>query len=278
MKYVFFGSPEFASIILKRLIDGEYPPVAVVTNPDRPQGRKHVLTPPPAKIVAEENGIPVLQPAKLSVEAFNSFKDCDFFLVAAYSKIIPADIINMPRIGTVGVHPSLLPKFRGASPVQYAILEGERETGTSLFLIDEKVDHGPVYAQKGRVSVAGKYFNELIKELAETSAELLIEKLPAIASGGVIPVPQEEDKATFSKKIETEDGFVEDSDLESAENGRRPDLAGKINNMVHAFNPDPGVYTIRNGRRMKILESSLGGGALKIGTIQWEGKKPTQVS
>lgn len=277
MKYVFFGSPEFASIILKKLIGGGYSPFAVVASPDRPQGRKHLLTPPPAKVVAGENKIPVFQPDKLSKEQFSDFKDCDFFLVAAYSKIIPGDIINMPKRGTIGVHPSLLPKLRGASPIQYAIFEGEKETGTTIFLIDEKADHGPIYTQRGGVTVNGKYFPELTKELAELSAALLLEKLPLIAKGEITSLSQDENEATFTKKIKTEDGFVKNEDLESAGSGKSQELAIKINNMVHAFNPDPGVYTIKEGKRMKILESIVDNGCLTLKTIQWEGKKPIKV-
>lgn len=277
MRYVFFGSPEFASIILKRLIDGGYPPIAVITNPDRPQGRKHALTPPPAKVVARENNITVLQPEKLSADVFNDFKDCDLFLVAAYSKIIPEDIISMPRLGTIGVHPSLLPKFRGASPIQYTILAGEKETGTTLFLIDEKVDHGPIFAQKGGVSVDDKYFNDLTKELADVSAGLLLETLRDIVDGKITPLPQNEAEVTLTKKIKTDDGFVSEEELVSAQSGTSFELAKKINRMIHAFNPDPGVYTIKDGKRMKILKSSIKNGSLRLEIVQWEGKKPVSI-
>ncbi|MCL5006784.1 MAG: methionyl-tRNA formyltransferase [Patescibacteria group bacterium] len=277
MRYVFFGSPEFAAIILRKLIEGGCPPALVITNPDRLLGRKRVLTSPPAKLVAEEHGVKVFQPEKLSPSDLAESDGYDFFIVAAYSKIIPSSIIDLPRIGTIGVHPSLLPKFRGPSPIQYAILQGEEITGTTLFLIDEKIDHGPVIAQKTGIRIDNKYFGELTRDLAEASAELLLENWPRIVANNLKPLPQNESLATLTYKIQTDDGYVPEDELNRALQGKSAEDANKINRMVRAFNPEPGVYSLISGKRMKILKSHTENGRLFPEIIQREGGKPVVV-
>src|ERR1700690_3293179 len=141
MKYVFFGSPRFAAIVLQKLIDGGIAPAAGVCNPDRPVGRKKIVTPPPVKtlVVSTSSEIDILQPEKLD-DMFTkrlAAIEPDFFVVAAYAKIIPANVLAIPRLGTIGTHPSLLPKYRGASPIQAALLGGDAKTGTTLYLMDE---------------------------------------------------------------------------------------------------------------------------------------------
>src|SRR6266481_8138985 len=150
MKYVFFGTPEFAAIVLDELIAAGFLPDAIICNPDRPAGRKKVITPPPVKKLIAERGLEsqtkILQPEKPTPELFKEFDDIDFFVVAAYAKIIPQSILDIPRLGAIGVHPSLLPKYRGSSPIQSAILAGEMETGVTLYMLDHKMDHGPMLA------------------------------------------------------------------------------------------------------------------------------------
>ena len=150
MRYVFFGTPEFAAIVLRQLLDANLLPVGVVCNPDRPVGRKKVITPPPVKSLVMKHetwNIPVLQPEKLD-ERFmlqvSSFMP-ELFVVAAYARIIPRSILDIPANGAIGVHPSLLPRLRGASPIQSAILNGEQNTGVTLYHMDTEVDHGPVF-------------------------------------------------------------------------------------------------------------------------------------
>ena len=277
MRYAFFGSPEFAAIILERLSAVGYPPALLICNPDRAQGRKHILTPPPAKVTAEKTGIPVLQPEKPSLDTLKAHGQFDFFLVAAYSKIIPEEILSYPRLGTIGVHPSLLPELRGPSPIQYAIIKGYKETGASLFLVDAKVDHGPILGRRGGIKTDGKYFNELVAELAEASARLVVEVLPDFLSGKIEPISQDENLVTFTKKIATEDGFIEERELNEARNGVSEERALKIDRLVHALNPDPGVYTVSEGKRMKILKSRAENGRLFLERIQWEGKTPIDI-
>src|SRR3989344_7805913 len=214
MKYAFFGSPRFAEVILEKLIKAGMRPGVVVCNPDRRVGRKQVLASPPvkARIMKYELGIrgkiKILQPETLDSQFHNSLSmihnsaPFDFFLVAAYAKIIPRTIIEIPRLGAIGVHPSLLPKYRGATPIQSVILAGEEKTGTTPFMLDEKVDHGPILAQAVMPAQAGiqtgsqiKFgmtYESLMEKLAELSGELLVETLPKFAEGKIKLAAQNE--------------------------------------------------------------------------------------
>jgi methionyl-tRNA formyltransferase len=274
MKYVFFGSPEFAAIILEKLIGAEFVPEAVVCNPDRPFGRKKIITSPPTKMfVAGKKtlSVPVLQPEKLDENFINQVFgfDPDIFIVAAYSKIIPQEILDIPKLGTIGVHPSLLPKYRGASPIQSAILAGEEKTGTTLYLMDAKMDNGAILANSElRIKNSEWNYESLMKKLAEMSGELLAETLPKFIKGEIVPLPQNDSETTFTKKFKTEDGFV---DLEK-------DNPIEIERKVRALNPEPGVFTIKNDKRMKILEAELdANNKLILKKIQLEGKKPKEL-
>lgn len=264
MKYAFFGSPEFAKIVLEELITAGFPPATVVCNPDRPVGRKQAITPPPTKILAKENEISVAQPeTKEDIPNFlgTSF---DFFVVAAYSKILPKYVIDLPKLGVIGVHPSLLPKYRGATPIQSAILAGEAETGTSLFMIDEKIDNGPLLATSSLRLATSETYETLMQKLAKASGELLVKTLPDFMAKKIKTQSQNDEEATFTKKFTTEDGFV---DLEKDD----PII---IERKVRALNPEPGIWTIKDGRRMKILEAELKDGKLLLKKIQFEGGTP----
>ncbi len=275
MKYAFFGSPEFAAIILERLIAAGMQPALVVCNPDRPIGRKKIVTPPPTKVIAERHGIAVFQPESLRPTNLwkSDFqrlvgKSWDFFIVAAYAQIIPRAVLDLPKFGVIGVHPSLLPEYRGATPIQSVILNGESETGVTLYLMDKEVDHGKILVTSHWSLVIGATYETLMRELASVSANLLVETLPKFVDGKILPQEQDHAAATFTKKFVTEDGFV--------------DLAKDdpviIDRKVRALNPDPGVYTFVDCRgkkiRMKILETTIVDGKLVLVTTQLEGKKP----
>lgn len=344
MNFVFFGTPEYAAIIIGKLIDAGFVPVAVICNPDRPVGRKKILTAPPTKILAQKYNIPVWQPETLTTKnpakngaladpsvvqesgpglgirnnkhIVNSnslssgnvdnsisepaegfapsgpgipspgphyaagsqdllYQNWDFFVVAAYSKILPKEILDIPRLGTVGVHPSLLPKYRGPTPIQSAILAGEKETGVTLYLLDEKMDHGPILSNEKLVMSNEETTETLTKKLAELGADLLIKLLPLMEApqlAGALE-PQGESQATYTKKFKTEDAFV---DLEK-------DSPIEIERKIRALNPEPGVFTLspsKGGhRRMKILEVELTPeGKLKLKKIQYEGGKLIELS
>ena len=275
MKYVFFGTPEFAGIILRGLVEAGMPPVAVVCNPDKPVGRKKLVTPPLTKQIAKAHNIRVFQPEtkKDLVELSSSFSEiADFGVVAAYAKIIPLEVIHAFKLGIIGVHPSLLPKFRGPSPIQSAILAGESTTGTTLFMLDKGVDDGPILCQK-EINIENKSYEELIEALGKLSLELLIQTLPDFSSGKFKPTPQDESKATFTSFFKTDVGLVEEKDLEDALNGNREKTL-KIEQMVRALNPEPGVYTFTKGRRTKLLAVKSENCRLVLEKIQKEGKKP----
>lgn len=288
LNFAFFGSPEFAAVVLKRLIENGFIPELVVTNPDRPKGRKKIITPPLVKekilgLAPEiKNRIKIFQPENLDSKLnFGDFK-FDFFLVAAYAQIIPKSVFQMPRLGTIGVHPSLLPKFRGPSPIQSFILSGESETGTTLFLMDEKVDNGPIISQKkleiDKNELEQINYKTLEKKLAELSADLLIKTLPKFVKDEINLQPQDDSQATYTQKIKIEDAYIKPEYLNKAENqGGKKVL--EIWRKIRAFNPEPGTWTLRQAqgkqKRMKILEAVLTPeGKLKLKKIQFEGKNP----
>jgi methionyl-tRNA formyltransferase len=280
MRYAFFGTPEFAAIVLKKLIDAQLPPAVVITNPDRPAGRKKILTSPPAKIVAEDAKISVWQPEQLDEDFKTKLRDldCDFGIIAAYAKIIRKDVLGIPKLGVLGVHPSLLPKYRGASPIQSAILGGEKETGVTIFLVDEKVDNGPILDDVHVAIDGSDTYQTLSKKLAETGGKLAANVIPRYISREITSLPQKESEATFTKKFTTEDGFVSPTDLETALSGGSSDIAARIFNKIHALNPEPGVWTekssMASGKRVKLLDGELQEGALVLKKIQIEGKLP----
>lgn len=253
------------------------PPALVVCNPDRPVGRKKIVTAPPAKarIMNYESGIrdkiQILQPEKLDKAFLDSLflihDSFDFFIVAAYAKILPKEIIEIPRLGTIGVHPSLLPKYRGTTPIQTAILNGEKKTGTTLFLIDAKVDHGAIVSSIKYQVTSNETYESLHDKLAELSADLLIETLPKFVKGEIKPRTQNESEATYTKKFKTEDAHV---DLDKDD----PII---VERKIRALNPEPGVYTMENDKRIKLLGAELLDGKLKLKKIQVEGKKPQAI-
>jgi methionyl-tRNA formyltransferase len=281
MSYVFLGTSEFSKIVLENLINAGFPPNCLVCNPDRPVGRKKIIVPPPVKrlIIDRNLSIKIFQPEnkKGLIEISDDiFSDVDFGIIAAYTMIIPDEVIKKAKAGIIGVHPSLLPKYRGPSPIQCSILNGEKNTGVTLYFIDELVDHGPILAQGGFDSV-GKSYLELEYSLAELGAKLLIDLMPKLEKGDFKKTPQDESIATYTNKISTDDGYVDSDDLEIAKSGNGPEKAEVILRKVLALNPEPGVYTIINNNRTKILGAEIKNNKLVIKKIQIAGKKPIDV-
>jgi methionyl-tRNA formyltransferase len=280
MNYVFFGSPEFAAIILRKLIEAGMPPTALVCNPDRPVGRKQIVTPPATKRVISEGGlvnsITLLQPEDLkAISSKLKAYHADLFIVAAYAKILSPELLAVPKFGALGVHPSLLPKYRGTTPIQFAMLNGEKETGVTIYVLDPKVDNGPIVANR-KAPIAHRTYTELMQELAELGGDLLVEVIPKFLKGEIKPVPQDGSQATYTKKLKTEDGFVPLRVLRSAESGGRE--AETVWRKIRALNPEPGVWTIdERGKRVKLLEAEVRDGKLVITKIQEEGKLPRKV-
>lgn len=233
---LFFGTPAFALPALRGLIDAGYSIAGVVTQPDMPVGRKRLLTPPPVKVLAQQCGIPVFQPERLDARDFIAGKipRADLFVVAAYGKIIPADILAIPRFGAINIHPSLLPRWRGPSPIQAAILAGDRETGITIMQMDAEMDHGPVLAQhKLQISNYKITYPELHDRLAKLGAKLLVSILPRWIAGEINPVVQNESQATYCKILTKADGRID---------WEKP--AEEIERMIRAYHPWPGTWTI----------------------------------
>ena len=268
MKYVFFGTPEFSADILGALVRAGMPPVALITNPDRPRGRRKVISPPPTKELAFGlgAGIAVLQPERLDedfireIGAFGA--ECG--VLAAYGTIVPKEVIAAFPKGIVVVHPSLLPRYRGATPIQSAIVAGDAETGTTLFLMDERVDHGPVIAFATEPIMDTDTYATLAKRLAARSAELLIDALPKYCAGDIAPQVQDDARATYTKKLVSADGFVDMKET-------APEVIWR---MVRALNPEPGVWALQDSKRVKLLEADLTDGKLVIRKFQFEGGLP----
>ena len=284
MRYTFFGTPDFARTVLEELLRAGLPPVALVSNPDRPRGRGLTLAEPPTKRLLKDSGfaIPILQPEEITPAFLEELRalDTEIFVVAAYSKILPPELIAIPPRGILGVHPSLLPALRGASPIQQTILDGVSVTGTTIFLIDEKMDHGPILAREEVALTGRETMPDLSRTLAVRSGALLAATLSRFATDEILPVPQDHARATFTKKFSTADAFVPLDDVLRAVRGEDGAVAVRIERMIRALNPEPGVWTTRaDGARVKLLEASLSPeGALVLETTQLEGKPPASGS
>ena len=265
IKIIFLGTPEFGAIILEGLIKSGHKPFLVITEPDKPIGRKQIVTPPPVKVLAGKYNIPVVQSAKISeyTQEIEKLRP-DLIIIAAYGQIIPKVILEIPKYGCLNVHPSLLPKYRGPSPIQSAILSGEEKTGVTIIRISEKLDAGSILSQQEIELDQKETFESLHDKLAEVGTRLLIETIPRLLAGKLPPLPQDETKATYAKILKKEDGKIDWK--------KSPK---EIERQVRALNPWPGTYTLYNGKRLKILKAEVVGGKLMIRELQLEGKKPT---
>ena len=246
-KIIFFGTPEFAATCLESLLnDSDFEITAIVTQPDKPAGRNQEITFSPVKQIAVEKNIQVFQPETLkdNSEIITQLKDleADLFVVVAYGSIIPQTILDIPRSGVINVHPSLLPKYRGASPIQSALLNGEKETGITIMLVDSKMDHGPILVQK-EIELTGEETNDLLHEsIAKDSTDLLNQTIKDYLSGKIKPYEQDHNQATFCKTINKSEAKIDWSNT-----------AQDIKQKVYAFYPWPGTWTMWNNKRIKIF-------------------------
>lgn len=247
-KIIFMGTPDFAVPVLESLVASPYFLVAVFTQPDKKVGREQKVVSSPIKKLALKSNIFVCQPEKLDQEAeqkISSLKP-DLIVVAAYGQIIPRSILDIPKYSCVNVHASLLPEYRGASPIQSAILAGEKETGITIMLMDEKMDHGPILAQK-KIKIYNNETGEFLHDrLAKVGAEFLAEVLPKYLEGKIKSKPQDHNKATFTKILTREDGHIDWT--KSAE---------EIKCQVRAYYPWPGSWTVLDSKRLKIIQTSI---------------------
>ena len=267
--FAFFGTSEVAVYVLDALEAQGLLPALIVTAPDRPKGRGLTLTPSPAKAWALERDIDVITPESLKgPEIHNELAntDWDLFVVASYGKIIPKSILDLPRKGSLNVHPSLLPKFRGPSPIMSAILADERETGVTIMLMDEEMDHGPILAQ-ARIEIDAEDWpmrgRDLEELLATEGGNLLAETIPQVMEGALPREEQLHAEATYTKKFTPEDARIDLSD-------------GPYNNLlkIRTFDQNPRAHFIdEQGKRVIITDAAVENGTLVLLSVIPEGKK-----
>lgn len=268
LNMVFFGTPQISVFVLEELENKGIIPSLVVTVPDKPRGRKMKLTAPEVKEWAQERDIPVMQTEKITPEFILELKEkapqngWDVFVVAAYGKMLPEKLLEIPKFEVLNVHPSLLPRLRGANPIRGAILEDEKEVGVSIMLIDKEMDHGPILLQE-KVAISewpprGKELDEL---LARKGGEMLGDVLPKWIKGEITPQEQNHNEATFTKKIIKEDGLI-DLNNDSYKNLLK----------IRALEGWPGTYFFKDDKRIKITDAELENGKLKITRVIPEGK------
>lgn len=264
IKIIFIGTPEFGRVILEKLCQANMEPVLVVTAPDKPVGRKQIITPTPVKIIAEQYGIRIIQPNKILDSRFQILDSRpDLIVLAAYGQILPQEILDIPKHGCLNVHPSLLPKYRGATPVQSAILNGDKETGVTIILMDAGIDSGAILSQRKTEIGSKETFQQLHDRLAVLGAELLIDTIPDWLDGRIKLQPQGEKQATYTKILRKEDGKIDWR--------KSPE---ELDRQIRALNPWPGAYAIHKGKVIKILKARLEKNKLIIEKIQLAGKKP----
>lgn len=244
-KIIFIGTPQFGADVFEGLVKNNYKPILVITSPDKPVGRKQILTPSEVKIVAQKYNIPIIQPQKISGQNLKNLKP-DLIILSAYGQILSKNILDIPKYGAFNVHPSLLPKYRGPSPIQTTILNGDKETGITIYLMDEKIDHGPIISSIQFPIPSKITYKELSRKLAEQGVKLLIEIIPKWVKGEIKASPQDESKASYTKIIKREDGKI---DWQKS--------AQEIEQQIRAFHLWPGSFTFWNNKRLKILESDV---------------------
>ncbi len=257
------GTPDFSSAVFEKL-NSVYPVTAVVTGPDKPVGRKGILTPCPLKTSALNAGVPVLQYGKVSREGLDDIRalNPDLVVTAAFGQILSDAFLQIPRLGVINVHASLLPKWRGASPIQSAILNGDKETGITIMRTVKEVDAGAILLQKKCAIAPDEYSDTLFDKLAVIGGEALVEAVKLIDEGKAVYVEQNHDEATHCAKFDKDSGAI-DWDKTPSE----------LHSFVHAMNPWPSAYTHLNGKTIKIVEVEKSDLSGEVGTILSTDKK-----
>ena len=289
MKIVFMGTPDFAAGALKSLIEAGHEITAVVTQPDKAKGRSQELLPPPVKVVALEHGIPVLQPVRIKrpeeVEKLKQYP-ADIYVVAAFGQILSQEILDIPEFGCLNIHASLLPKYRGASPIQHVIIDGEEKTGITIMQMDAGLDTGDMLYQKEIVISPKDTYASLHDKLMVLGGEAIVEALPLLEQGKLVPRKQEDALSCYAHLIDKTMGeldFTKSAEL--------------LDRLIRGLNPWPSAYTTYHGKQLKVWEAepvkspkagkpgeilavekdavlvAAGSGALRITSLQLSGKK-----
>lgn len=244
VKVVFMGTPDFSVPVLRRLIEDGYNIVGVVTQPDRPVGRKKVMTPTPVKVEAEKHGIPVLQPLKIrEKDEYEKVLNLqpDLIVTAAFGQIIPNEILEVPKYGCINVHASLLPELRGGAPIHYSIIQGKEKTGITIMYMVEKLDAGDILTQVEVEIEERETTGSLFDKLSEAGSQLLSETVPLLLQGKIEPVKQNEDEATFAYNIKREQEKIDW--MKTGE---------EVYNHIRGLNPWPVAYTTLVGQVVKV--------------------------
>lgn len=249
MRIMFMGTPDFAVASLRALVESNAGEITVITQPDKPKGRKMILTPPEVKVYAESVGLPVYQPKTLRDEEFDAFlheKAPDIIIVAAYGKILPKSVIDYPKYGCINVHGSLLPKYRGAAPVQRCLINGETETGNTIMYMDEGLDTGDMIVRSVVPIDIDDNAETLFDKMAKNGAELLISTLPNIVSGNITREKQIDADATYAGKVGKEDCMI-DFELSAKE----------LHDRVRGLSPYLYAYAMRGQTVLKLVKTAL---------------------
>ncbi len=291
MRIVYLGTPDFSVEPLRRIVEGgKHQVVAVVCNKDKPVGRKKILTPPPVKVYAIEKGIPVYQYDKIRLEGVEDLKNLapDLMITCAFGQILSKEILDIPKMGVINIHASLLPKYRGASPIHYAILNGDTQTGITIMKTDVGIDTGDVMFSEKLTIGDNETCGQLFHRLSILGADCIEKALDLIDNNKAVFTPQDDKKATFTKIIVKQDALI---DWKKS--------AKEVFNQVRAFNPSPIAYTFYNEEPFKVYECEVcdgngkageviandkqlivacGEGAVKLKIVQKAGGKPISAS
>lgn len=266
MKLIFCGTPRFAVPTLEKLVSGGFDVRLVVTQPDKPRGRGLELAPSPVKSRALELGLPVVQPDKIkNNDEFRqqlAAMQPEAIVVVGYGRIIPQWMIDLPPLGNINLHASLLPRYRGAAPIQWAIACGETVTGVTTMRIDAGLDTGDILQQREIPITAADTAETLAPRLAEIGADLMVQTLPALAAGTIQPSPQDHSRATLAPILKREDGLID---------FQRP--APAIVNRLRGFQPWPGAFTTFRGRQLHVWAAKAASGTAPAGEIKLEGDR-----
>ena len=287
MKIIFMGTPDFAAASLEALIASKHEIMAVVTQPDKPKGRKGELTPSPVKTIAVEKGIKVYQPVRVREQEFVEILrgyNPDVIIVVAFGQIIPESILEMPKYGCVNIHGSLLPKYRGAAPIQWAVLDGEKETGVTTMLMDKGIDTGDILLKRVINLAEDETAGSLFDKLMALGAETILETLEGLENGSITPEKQGESPTDYAKMLTKAMGLIDFTRT-----------AAELDCFIRGMNPWPSAYTVLYGKTLKIWKAKpvdgnggagsvlsvgkdsfivcCGENALEILEVQLEGKK-----
>ena len=270
MKIIFMGTPDFAAASLEALIASRHEIQAVVTQPDKPKGRKGELTPSPVKVIAKREGIKVYQPLKVRDEEFVKTLRAynpDVMVVVAFGQIIPLSILKMPKFGCVNIHGSLLPKYRGAAPIQWAVLDGEKETGITTILMDEGIDTGDILLKKTIKIDADETSGSLFDKLMALGAKTILETLDELEKGSLTPTKQGESPTAYAKMFTKAIVLIDFTRS-----------AKELDCFVRGMNPWPSAYTLLSGKTLKLWKVRAVEGGGKAGSVIEIGKESFTVA